>query len=157
MNTTTFWGMFTWRLADTEAKCIAREEEQFWAESSLRNALDIPKGLSREESGADYAARLAWWKENQEPLLRLGTSAAAVIVWLWRNGLHDQAVELFAGIWQTVRANHESRQRIPWTAENALSGFRVAAHRDWDDDDHTEFVALFRQRHINPETQLESC
>lgn len=28
--------------------------------------------VSEEEADADYAARLAWWKENQEPLLRPG-------------------------------------------------------------------------------------
>lgn len=153
MTTNTFWGMFVWRLADTEAKCIVGEEEQVWAESASRNGLDVPIGLSKEEARADYSARLAWWKENQELLLRPGSSTVAVIVWLWHNGLHDQAAELFACIWHTVRANHQSRQRIPWTAENALSGFRVAAHRDWDDGDHAEFAALFRQRHVNPETQ----
>lgn len=153
MTMNTLWGMFVWRLADTEAKSIVGEEEQFWAESSPRNALDIPIGLSKEEAGADYSARLAWWRENQEPLLRPGSSTVAVIVWLWRNGLHDQAVELFACIWHAVRANHESRQRIPWAAENALSGFRVAAHCDWDDGNHAEFAALFRRRHVDPETQ----
>lgn len=106
--------------------------------------------LSDAEADADHAARLAWWKHNQEAPLRPGDLAAAVSVWLWRNGLRDRAVDVFAQIWLTVRGQQE---RIPWTAENALEGFRVAAYRDWDDSDQTEFADLFRKRYVEPEIE----
>lgn len=50
---------------------------------------------------------MAWWKENQEAPLRPGDAAAAVSVWLWRNGLRDHAVGVFAQIWRAVRAKQD--------------------------------------------------
>ncbi|VBA59718.1 hypothetical protein [Mycobacterium attenuatum] len=157
MDKNKLWEMFIWRLAETETKWILRDE-QSWANPPERNTMDAAtlQILSDDEADAAHAERLAWWKENQEAPLRPGDPAAAVSVWLWRNGLHDQAVDTFAYIWRTVRHHQESspeHRGIPWTAENALEGFRIAAYRDWDDADQAEFTTLFRERHVNPEIE----
>ncbi|KPG26220.1 hypothetical protein [Mycobacteroides immunogenum] len=107
--------------------------------------------LSKDEADIRHAQRMAWWKEHQEVPLRPGDRAACISVWLWRNGLHQRAVDLFAGIWIAVREYQQEQKRIGWSPEAALDGFRRAAYLDWDDDAHADFSALFRQCYIDPE------
>jgi hypothetical protein len=113
----------------------------------------LDRQLSDAEADADYAARLHWWKTNQEPDLRPSDPAAAVSIWLWCNGLHEKAVDIYATIWMKVRAHQREQGRIQWSSDNALDGVRTAAtiDPDWDDDDQAQFAALFRQRYVDPE------
>lgn len=150
MNKSKLWEMFIWRLAASEAKWILHDEES-WGPPQ-RGTIDTAtmQPLTDTEADAHHARMMAWWKENQEAPLRPSDPAVAVSVWLWHNGLRDQAVDVFAQIWQTVRAK---QQGIPWTVDNALQGFQIAAYRDLHDNDQAEFAAHFRQRHGNPEIE----
>lgn len=46
--------------------------------------------LADAEADARHARMMAWWTQNQEAPLLPRNPAAAVSVWLWRNGLCDQ-------------------------------------------------------------------
>lgn len=135
MDKAQLWEMFVSRLADSESQWILHDEKS-WGPPK-RSTIDAAtmQLLTDAEADAHHARMMAWWKENQETPLRPGDSAAAINVWLWRNGLRDQAVNVFAQIWQKVRAEQEG---IRWTVESALEGFRIAAYLDWDDDDQSE-------------------
>lgn len=147
------WEMFVGTLAERECRWILRDEERQAQRPKPFGRMDPAtlQPLTAEEADAQHAARLKAWEANKEPALRPGDPAAAVSVWLWRNGLHEQAVDVFARIWMAVRAEQDRRDRIGWSADDALRGFRVAAYRDWEDDDHAAFEALFRQRYVDPE------
>ncbi len=153
MGKARLWEMFVGKLADHECGWILRDEERQAEPPKPFGRMDPAtlQPLTQEEADAQHAARLAVWKANREPALRPGDPAAAVSVWLWHNGLHEQAVDVFATIWMAVRAEQDRRDRIGWSADDALRGFRVAAYRDWDDDDQKQFEALFRQRYVDPE------
>ncbi|SHQ67495.1 Uncharacterised protein [Mycobacteroides abscessus subsp. abscessus] len=149
MNKVRLWEMFVGQLADSEASWIV-DDEKDWGPPSHR-AVDLNgQPLTEQEADSRHAAMMAWWHEHQEAPLRPSDPAAAVSVWLWRNGLHDQAVDVFARIWNAVRAKQHG---IGWTVENALEGFRGAAYRDWDDDDQQQFAELFRVRHVDPDIE----
>jgi hypothetical protein len=147
MNKHRLWEMFVGQLADKEASWIV-DAEKSWGPPK-RSTLDVNmQPLTEEQADARHAEMMAWWQENQEAPLRPSDPAAAVSVWLWRNGLREQAVDVFAHIWRAVRAEQDG---IGWTVENALNGFRVAAYRDWDEADQGEFEMLFRARHADPD------
>jgi len=105
--------------------------------------------------GAQPEEQLVSWNGSQEAPLRPSDLAAGVIVWLWRNGLRDEAVSILVQIWRTVRCRQEGNPEpcIPWPADSALDGFRIAAYRDWDDEDQTEFAGLFRERFVVQEVE----
>lgn len=149
------WSRFVDWQADEEDKYIAYEEDRHARGPQWSNldAAMMARQLSDAEADARHAKQLAWWKENQEPDLGPSDRAAAVSVWLWRNGLREKAVDVYATIWSRVRARHRMQDRIEWSADNALNGFRRAAtiDPDWDDAEQTEFAALFRQRYVDPQ------
>lgn len=149
MNKVRVWEIFMYQLAEAEASWIV-DAEKDWGPPSHRTVDLNGQPLTEQEADDRHARMMTWWQEHQEAPLRPSDPAAAVSVWLWRNGLHDQATDVFARIWHAVRAKQEG---IGWTAENALQGFRGAAYQDWNDDDQTQFEALFRQRHVDSEIE----
>ncbi|MBN7438804.1 hypothetical protein IUS38_24795 [Mycobacteroides abscessus subsp. abscessus] len=147
MNKHRLWEIFVGQLADNEARWIATAEKD-WGPPSRRMVDLDGQPLTEAQADARHADMMAWWQENQEAPLRPSDYAAAVSVWLWRNGLREQATDVFAHIWRAVRAEQDG---IGWTVESALEGFRVAAYLDWDEDDQRQFATLFRSRHADPE------
>lgn len=147
MDKNKLWEMFLYRLAESETQNIL-QAEQSWAESLERHSIDIDSAPPPGEA------------HNKEAPLRPSDLAASVVVWLWHNGLRHEAIGVFLQIWQSVRhrQEHSPQPRIPWPAESALEGFRVAAYRDWDDNDQAEFAALFHERFVVKEIErgLES-
>lgn len=131
MDKAKLWEMFVYRLAESEAQNILRLE-QAWTTSPERSTI-----------------------EPLEAPLRPSDLAAAVIVWLWRNGLRHQAIGALERIWRATQhwQKCSPRECIPWPAESALDGLRIAAHRDWDDADQAEFATLFRQRYVDKEIE----
>ena len=150
MDKNKLWAMFVYRLTESEARNIL-DVEQSWVRVRRRNTIDS----APLEVSFNYEPEWKENRENEEPPLRLSDLAAAVIVWLWRNGVRFEAVSVFLSIWQMVRENQERRPQecIPWPAESALEGFRVAAYCDWDDDDQAEFTALVRERYVDREIE----
>jgi hypothetical protein len=108
--------------------------------------------VTDDRSGV-YADVAAWWRVNQEPYLHPTPKAAALCVWLWRNGLHADAVDVYGKIWHTVRARHREDHRIGWPPDTALEAFRHAAYPYWDDADHEPFCRLFRKRHVDAQVE----
>lgn len=149
MNKHRLWEIFVGQLADNEARWIV-DDEKDWGPPSRRCVDFNGQPLTEQQADAAHADTMAWWQENQEAPLRPSDYAAAVSVWLWRNGLREQATDVFAHIWRAVRAEQDG---IGWTIDNALDGFRVAAYLDWDQADQIEFAALFRSRHADPDIE----
>jgi hypothetical protein len=133
MDKVKLWEMFVYRLTEGEVQNLLLVERS-WA-----------------GSGEGPAAGEADVKENREAPLRPSDLAAEVIVWLWHNGLHREAVSVLERIWQTMRDRQQrsARECIPWPAQSVLDGFRAAAHRDWNDHDQAEFEAMFRDLHVD--------
>lgn len=148
------WERFQTLLAAYEDDWIAFDENRRlepppWS-ALLASILD--RQLPDCEANPHQAADAAWWIANEEPELRPTDTGAAVSVWLWLNGFHEQSVDLYAKIWQKVRDRQRHQGRILWNAESALTGFRLAADQDWNTENHAQFTALFRQRHVDPKS-----
>lgn len=144
------WSRFVDWLVNREDEWIALDERGAGPPRRSRMDAATMEMLTDAQADERHARMLAWWSHNQEPDLRPTDQAAAVSVWLWRNGLRDQAVDVYARIWTKVCDRRESEGRLPWPAESSLRGFRRAAYRDWDDDDQSAFDALFIERHVTP-------
>lgn len=147
------WDRAIRAVAEGEADWIARYDEDRQGKPPQRTTINpaTMEPLTEEEADSRHNRAMAWWSEHQEVPLRPSDHAAAVSVWLWRNGFREEAVHVYGRIWWHVRERQEEQKRIPWTADNALEGFRDAAYRDWDDDDQEQFVALFRCRYVDPQ------
>ncbi len=150
MSKVWIWSRFVDWLVDREDGWISDDEQT--ARPPRWTTMDAAtmQPLTDAEADERHARMMAWWSHHQEPALRPSDDAAAVSVWLWRNGLRDQAVDVYARIWQKVCDRRLSEDRLPWPAESALRGFRSAAYRDWDDGDQAEFDELFTQRYVTP-------
>lgn len=151
MDKVKLWEMFVYRLVESEVRNIL-ELERSWSKSLECSAVDSDTAGSQQFPPNDSEG-----SRNREAPLRLSDLAAAVIVWLWHNGLHHQAIGLLERIWTTTRDRQEnlSPECIQWPAQSALEGFRAAAYRDWDDNDQAEFAALFRNRHVDTAVDRE--
>ncbi|MFD6198867.1 hypothetical protein ACFWE3_19420 [Mycobacteriaceae bacterium NPDC060252] len=152
------WSQFVQLFADDQASRIELDEHQ---QRQPLNWRDLTSAVTRmviaddsdidEEGDGRYSDIAEWLHANQEPLLRPTPKAAALCVWLWRNGLHAEAVDVYGKIWNTVRTRHREEHRIGWPPDTALEGFRHAASPYWDNANHEQFCTLFRQRHVDPQ------
>lgn len=77
--------------------------------------------------------------------LRISDPAAAMRVSLWRNGLHDQAVDVFGA---NLECGTRRVSRIGWTAEKRVQSFRIAANRNWGQAS-AQLEQLFSQRYVD--------
>lgn len=147
------WSRFVQLLANDQALRIELDEYQQRQPLDLGDLTSAVTRMVTDDRGADgtHTDVAAWWRVNQEPYLRPTPKVAALCVWLWRNGLHAEAVDVYAKIWSTVRARHRENQRIGWPPDTALEAFRDAAYPHWDDADHEWFCTVFRQRHVDPQ------
>ncbi|MFV8279834.1 hypothetical protein ACNQPY_26310 [Mycobacteroides abscessus] len=147
------WDRAIRAIAESEARWITAYEKDREGKPPRRTTMNFAtmQPWTDEEADARHADMMAWWSEHQEVPLRPSDHAAAVSVWLWRNGLRDEAVHVYGRIWMCVREEQQEHKRIAWTADAALEGFREAAYRDWDDDDQQQFAVLFRHYYVDPE------
>ncbi|WP_134144655.1 hypothetical protein [Mycobacteroides salmoniphilum] len=143
---------------DDQARRIELEEYQQrqplnWSDLTsavTRMVIDDDPDIDGDADGL-YTDIAAWWRVNQEVHVRPTPKAAALCVWLWRNGLHIDSVDVYGKIWNAVRVRHREEHRIGWPPDTALEGFRHAAYPHWDNANHEQFCTLFRQRHVDPQ------
>jgi hypothetical protein len=137
------WEMFVYRLAQSEVQNLLELERSWTSCSERRSRESAPMQVLADEQVA--------WNESREAPLRPSDLAASIIVWLWHNGLRREAIGVLERIWQTMRDRQEgsAQKCIPWPAQSMLDGFRAAAHRDWDDNDHAELAVMFRELHVD--------
>lgn len=147
------WDRAIRAIAESESRWITNYEQNRQGKPPRRTTMNFAtmQPWTEAEADAQHADMMAWWNEHQEVPLRPSDHAAAVSVWLWRNGLRDEAVHVYGRIWMWVREEQQEHNRIPWPADAALEGFREAAYRDWDDDDQQQFADLFRHYYADPE------
>lgn len=155
ISTDHVWSQFVQLLADDQALRIELDEHQQRQPPDWSDLTPAVTRMVLDDRGVDgvHADVSAWWRMNQEPYLRPTPKAAALCVWLWRNGLHADAVDVYGKIWHTVRARHREDQRIGWPPDAALEAFSHAAYPHWDDANHEQFCRLFRQRHVDVQVE----